>query len=282
MSSFPEKFLRFQVLSDLHAEFMTQDDLTYAYVKPDAVLLAGDIAEPKIIPKYVNSVWGEKGDIFAVAGNHEYYHNKVNMDEVDAGLKENWRQNVFFLQNEVKIVKYRKIHAKIIGATLWTDYALYGDDYAGKVVSSRFMADHYHIREPNGLLVTADELQKRHFASRKFLEEELSKPFNGPVIVLTHHCPSQKSIDERFANFPGNAAFASNLDYLFEKKITLWVHGHTHASKCYLLNETLVVCNPRGYRRANGGYENLEFDPDMVIVVFKDDDEWKARKEKRA
>jgi hypothetical protein len=46
----------------------------------------------------------------------------------------------------------------------------------------------------------------------------------------------------------------------------LWVHGHMHDSFDYVLGETRVVSNPRGYAR-NGVNENARFDPNMVVEI---------------
>ena len=42
----------------------------------------------------------------------------------------------------------------------------------------------------------------------------------------------------------------------------VWVHGHVHHSVGYVLGETQVLCNPRGYAD-----ENPAFDPALVIEV---------------
>ncbi len=275
------RIVEIQVLSDLHADCLVPSDLDYGKVKSDLVLIPGDISNPEFVPDYVKAVWGEKVPVCVVAGNHEYYHNKKGMNAVDATLKKSETEKFHFLQNSVKILQLRNIKVRVIGATLWTDYNLYNDEYAGKVVSSRVMSDHFYIMDEEGKRIGVDDLQKKHYETRDFLENELGKKFLGPTVIMTHHCPSEKSIDKRFANMPSNAAFASNLEYLFDKNITLWVHGHTHVNHCYLLKNTLVVCNPRGYAMDNGAYENKEFDPKLTIAIFKDETGWKARKVKK-
>ena len=46
----------------------------------------------------------------------------------------------------------------------------------------------------------------------------------------------------------------------------LWIHGHTHDSFDYRLNETRVVCNPRGYA-TEGVNENPWFDLNLVVDI---------------
>jgi hypothetical protein len=45
-----------------------------------------------------------------------------------------------------------------------------------------------------------------------------------------------------------SAAYASHLDAIIETyDINLWGHGHAHKSCGYRVENTRVVCNPRGY-----------------------------------
>ena len=101
-----------------------------------------------------------------------------------------------------------------------------------------------------------------HRRSRKWLETELPRPFDGPTVVVTHHAPHPRSIAERFKASPVNGAFVSDLTSLLENGPTLWVHGHTHDSFDYRVGRTRVVCNPKGYET-----ENPRFDPSLVVEV---------------
>jgi hypothetical protein len=51
-----------------------------------------------------------------------------------------------------------------------------------------------------------------------------------------------------------NGGYSSSLDFFIEShpQIKLWTHGHTHETFDYVVGETRVVCNPRGYI----GYED--------------------------
>jgi predicted phosphodiesterase len=54
-----------------------------------------------------------------------------------------------------------------------------------------------------------------------------------------------------------NPAYASNLDeFVVESGAALWVHGHSHQAKQYLIGETLVVSNPRGYPEEDTGFND--------------------------
>ena len=104
-----------------------------------------------------------------------------------------------------------------------------------------------------------------HEASRAFLEETLAEPFDGPSVVVTHHAPHPKSINERYALDPLNVAFASDLsEVILEGRPQLWLHGHTHTSSDYRIGATRIVANPHGY-----GRENPAFDPSLVVEVLR-------------
>ena len=46
-----------------------------------------------------------------------------------------------------------------------------------------------------------------------------------------------------------NGGYSSDMDEFMAERpqIKLWTHGHTHHQFDYVVGETRVVCNPRGY-----------------------------------
>jgi hypothetical protein len=62
-----------------------------------------------------------------------------------------------------------------------------------------------------------------------------------------------------------NGAYHSDLSEIMldNTHIKLWTHGHTHHCFDYVIGETRVVCNPRGY----DGYEDTGWDPMKVIEI---------------
>lgn len=86
-------------------------------------------------------------------------------------------------------------------------------------------------------------------------------------MVVTHHAPSARSVEPKYAGSPLNAAFVSNLDALVERSgADLWIHGHTHYPVDYAIGATRVFSNPRGYAR-DGMPENARFDPYCVVEI---------------
>lgn len=64
-----------------------------------------------------------------------------------------------------------------------------------------------------------------------------------------------------------NGAYASKLEefILDRPQIKLWTHGHTHNEWDYMIGDTRIFCNPRGYK----GHEirSQEFVLKFVDVV---------------
>jgi hypothetical protein len=84
-------------------------------------------------------------------------------------------------------------------------------------------------------------------------------------VVVGHHAPSMQSCADRFrGDRIMNGGFYTELgDFMvYRPQIKLWVHGHTHDPYDYVIGETRVVCNPRGYI----GYEAQAVDYELMYV----------------
>lgn len=111
----------------------------------------------------------------------------------------------------------------------------------------------------------AADTARLHRASVSFLRDELSRPFDGPTVVITHHAPSPRSITPALRKDPLNPAFVSDLDAMIRTyQPPLWIHGHIHNSFDYRIGQTRIVCNPRGYFPEQ---LNPAFDPCFVAEV---------------
>ena len=65
-----------------------------------------------------------------------------------------------------------------------------------------------------------------------------------------------------------NGAYSSDLSefILDHPQIKLWTHGHTHHPFDYVIGETRIVCNPRGYE-SDGYCENSGWDITKIVEV---------------
>jgi Icc-related predicted phosphoesterase len=104
-----------------------------------------------------------------------------------------------------------------------------------------------------------------HEHSVAWLTEQIARPRDERIVVVTHHAPSIGSIPKRFAKDPVSASFSSDLDYLIKASgAPLWVHGHTHDSFDYRIGKTRIIANPRGYY---GLEVNPQFNPGLVVEI---------------
>ncbi len=284
--------MKVRVLSDLHLEGNLPDVIPHA--QADLVVLAGDIHnhaeglrwaaetfDPGVRPGGVPVIY--------VPGNHEYYDGEFGA--LEAAMRDAARalDNVHYLNNDAYVDPAGRF--RVLGTTLWTDFALFGGDDASIAhatdEASKVMLDFkglIQVTWPHDAAVHAGAAESQRGAERDFtpadslalhrrarawLEAQLAAPFAGTTIVVTHHAPHPRSLAERYARDPVSAGFVNDLAGLVRAPVALWAHGHTHTSFDYETEDgTRVVCNPRGYiRRRTGERENTAFAWDKVVTL---------------
>ena len=232
----------------------------------DVVVLAGDIhSHTHAIPWAAETF---STPVIYLPGNHEFYNSHLHGMSVQLRKCAQEYPNIHLLDNDSVEIE----GVRFIGATLWTDFMLFGSSMAtiGKCLhdAKLYISDFSTIRfGSTGWFLPADSV-KLFRVSAMYLRETLAEPFDGPTVVVSHHLPSMRSVAERYKSDHLSAAFASNLDDLVEMA-DLWIHGHTHDSFDYQLGKCRVVCNPRGYpaNRIRDTYENAMFDPAKIIEI---------------
>lgn len=262
--------MKLRVLSDIHLEHNLPDVVPAC--PADLVILAGDIANGRDGIDWAARVFD--APVLYVPGNHEYYES--TFDKVDQQMAEGAAEagNVTLLNGAVATFEGADgQRLRVIGATWWTDYALYGESRIDEAMEacSRVMVDHRLIATAGDdgqsrAFLPSDALA-RHRAATAWLEDTLAQPFDGKTVVVTHHGPDLGSLDARYAHDIVSAGFVSRRPDLVAQA-DLWVHGHTHTSFDYCLDAARVVCNPRGYiSRRTGTPENPAFDWNKVVEL---------------
>ena len=244
------------VLSDLHAERAPFTPDPEALRAADVVVLAGDINYGESTPFWARKQFGDK-PIVLVIGNHEFYDRhweRCLMDMRDAAK----HTGVHFLENDAITID----GVDFLGATLWTDFELYGSKSESITDASRYVADYRQIAGCDPW-----KTMERHRSSRAWLAKQLASEPGRPRVVVTHHYPSPLSTDPQYAEDPASAAFGSDLPPEFFKGVSLWIHGHTHTSFDYETHGCRVVCNPRGYRLKDSSFENAHFNPALLVEI---------------
>jgi hypothetical protein len=257
-------------MSDLHLEFDSNFEVPEMEDDKESVLvLAGDICTLRRnnwISDWLVPLFKRFRAVVYVPGNHEYYGSvfpKAWHETMDP-LGEEF-DNFYPLDIATAIVD----GVKFIGATLWTNFF---NDAAEKTLAAHMMNDYRAIKfvDSRGYHKLRPGVTESHnYAAKHFLADEIHEPFDGPTVVVTHHGPSRKSIDPKFADSPLNGAYVNDLDNLLEAGGELWwIHGHVHHSVSYQVGEGRVLTNPRGYiTQLVAEAENPAFDPCKYIEV---------------
>lgn len=268
--------MRIQVVSDLHLEF---SNITIPNNDSDVLILSGDILVADKLFKEGSEVGSRFraflqrcSDAFPhviwVAGNHEFYGSGDFFGHVDR-MRE-WCQtyytNVYFLERETKVID----DVLFVGATLWSDMnkgdpltIMHCGDLMNDYRAIRNDRDGYRKLKPH-------DTMQRHEETKQYFEIVIDQaPADQKVVVVGHHTPSWQSCAEQFrGEYLMNGAFHNSMeDFILDRpKIRLWTHGHTHWAFDYMLGETRIVCNPRGYETYKGG-EVTNWDINKVIEI---------------
>lgn len=263
--------MKLHIISDLHLDFSRLPYEQYEFEKDSILVIAGDLAEDKNrIADFFDAACTNVREAIYVMGNHEYYYKELSAF-VPISIKKQLLDRTYGLADNVRVCDagtYEIDDVVFICATLWTDF------YDGNEFSLRkakqYMSDYQTIRNGPKLLQPIDiyHLHKLHL---EYIQSKLKEHQDKKCVVVTHHGPSFKSMDERYDGRDGNEFFYSDLDYLFydHDNIACWIHGHTHASMNYTINNTRIVCNPRGYSRYKDpmNCENYGFNPRLKVEI---------------
>ena len=259
--------MRLLVLSDLHLELWGERAPRFEVCasKPDIVILAGDIHSRARAPAWAAESFPGLPVIY-IAGNHEYYGEAIEKAGDEIVHECDLHEHIHYLDCDEHILG----GIRFLGATLWTDFSLFGPDCKPRVMSlsQGQMNDYQRIKvaAKGYKKLQPQDTAQLHSKHKAWLGSKLDQPFAGHTVVVTHMAPSMRSITPEHAEDPVSGAFASNLDDLVSKA-DVWIHGHTHASFDYQIKQCRVVANPMGYRMRNGRPENDDFDPNFVIQL---------------
>jgi predicted phosphodiesterase len=226
--------------------------------------------------------------VIYVMGNHEYYHNDFATALSDMRRKLAHLPNLYILEREVKTIDDVTFIGGTLWTdmnnqdplTLYHMQTMMNDfrviENSNRVVNFRARVP---VLQPDGMSDadwavhpnngrTREEFKTRtsKFSAEDAVEEHkkmlqyiqvvtamLGKNPNKYVVV-GHHSPSKQSTHEMYAHDTVmNGGYSSDLDEFIENhpEIKLWTHGHTHHPFDYMIGQTRIICNPRGYH----GYE---------------------------
>jgi len=255
--------MKLWIMSDIHLELSRGWDLPDLAERPDfdVLVVAGDL-----VPGMERGVdWlaeriTDKPVIY-VAGNHEFYSQDIDrtVEKARAAAK---GTNVHVLQNDVVEI----VGVMFIGATLWTDFDVFGNAPIAMNAALMGMNDYKRIRKDNyGYRLRPIDTAARHVKSRAFIVSELQNSHPRKRVVVTHHGPLHRTMKRGHESDILSAAYVSDMTGIIERhQPDLWVYGHTHESIDLTVGRTRIVSNAKGY-----GFlpENMSFDATFTIEI---------------
>ena len=276
--------MKINLVSDMHINFQDIE-----LPGGDVLVMAGDIVEAGHLRKADNASQNvfiadryrrffkeempKYRHVVYIAGNHEHYNNSY--DDTHDRIRRELPDNVHFLEGEA--VKIDDVW--FFGGTFWTDMnkgdpitihtlkngmmdfkcikfghgvrmdTMYGDSYWTNSFTPAYAKSIFHE--------TVEKL-------KKFAEEHVDEK----IVVVSHHAPTELSIDPFYKDeYHMNGGYHSRLsDFILDHpNIKVWCHGHMHNFTDYMIGDTRVIANPRGYK----GYEAIAetFDPNFNFEV---------------
>jgi Icc-related predicted phosphoesterase len=274
-------------VNDLHLDFDVSKGLM-PWAPPGkevdhltALVIAGDIWHARKFLNYANQSWLAKRAqryryVVFVLGNHDYWGGALNNepDKVRKEIEAQGLKNVIFLERDEVIVE----GVKFVGGTLWTDMnkqdpmtrhlgpTVMGPDF-NKIKKERFYAGADSKATGEYARVHADDFLKVHLDTRAFIFQKAKKTEGiRKLVVVTHMAPCFKSIDPYFVDdYIANGYYVTELGNRIAKTdIDFWFHGHMHFPVDYMIGNTRIINNPRGYK---GMYEVDDFRDDFLIEL---------------
>lgn len=260
--------MKIQVLSDLHMEFLETrgrnvlEGLEFSS-SAEVLVVAGDVHKGTDGIDYLNKVYDGRPLIY-VPGNHEFFGSDYDAlyDQFYHSNKDPSRGVVTLVGGQYVDLVIEQQLVRVVGATLWTDFDLEGDDnrLALARMAEAFLPDFQFISRGKFSAQRSREICLQEISA---IEEAINQCSHSCAVV-THYLPHPDSISVDFRNDPLNASYASRLPASLFAKASLWVHGHAHHNVDYRVKNCRIVSNPRGYPTWNG-FQNAAFNPQWMV-----------------
>lgn len=259
------------LLSDLHLE-MSVWDLPAERPDLDVLVVCGDLitrAERGV--RWLRDRLPDS-DIVYVLGNHERYGTDFAVT-LDKAREEAAGSRIRVLENEA--VEIGGI--EFLGCTLWTDFALFGEDTVGAAmaVAQSRMNDYNAIRTNRyGRKLRAIDTLEAHRDSVSFLRKHCEQHPERRRVIVTHHAVDPVEVPTPLGHELLGAAYVSGdgLDLVAELHPDCWLSGHIHRSVDRVVEgKTRLISNAKGYgpfsSTTPAAWQNRAFDPRFTFEL---------------
>jgi Icc-related predicted phosphoesterase len=233
----------------------------------------------KTVLEFFSRVAFQFPHVVYVMGNHEHYDFDIAKTEQTLKCQLGIWPNIHLLEKET----WEHQGITFVGGTLWTnmnkedDLTMYhvgrsmndfqciinsnrklsrkvplykknDDGSYFKYTNGTMIVESYKFKEENSTWSTEDAVadHKKMLDYINIVTQDKAKSY----VAVTHHAPTPLSIAEYYQHDTlMNGGFHSDLsEFIMDRpQIKLWTHGHMHNVSDYMMGDTRVVCNPRGY-----------------------------------
>ena len=279
--------MKIALASDIHLEFgdinlKNEENAEVLILSGDIctakVFKKGGYAR-KTVLEFFSRVAFQFPHVVYVMGNHEHYDFDIAKTEETLKCQLSIWPNIHLLEKET----WTHNDVTFVGGTLWTD--MNKEDSLTMWHVGRGMNDFQCIKNSNRMLsrkvplyakddkgdYIKDERGSMIIESYKFKEEIatwctedavadhkkmldyvniVTQDKTKSYVAVTHHAPTPLSIADWYKeDTMMNGGYHSDLsEFIVDRpQIKLWTHGHMHNVSDYMMGDTRVVCNPRGY-----------------------------------
>ncbi|MBI3172003.1 MAG: metallophosphoesterase [Hydrocarboniphaga effusa] len=248
--------MKIRIYSDLHLEFGRYAPQFKERRDEELVVLAGDIDVGLDGVRWAVETFPHVPVVY-VLGNHEYYRRDFStlVSECKSLAQ---GTNVHVLERDT----FDVMGIRVLGTTLWTDFEALGADSADLATrwAQQSLADFLLIRD-EGRRLSPPRTVELFVQSACWLDQQIAAA-DRPVLVVTHHAPTLKTVAPYFAGKISTTAFHSNADHLIRAPVRMWVHGHSHYNADAPINGVRVTSNQWGYPEA----EAIGFRPHGIFT----------------
>lgn len=258
---------QFIFYSDLHLEFGDYQVPVHKNEHDLGIILAGDIHTKTNAVPFLEELSRRFKYVIYVLGNHEHYGESVlrTQDKIKERVDNLQLHNVYVLDNECVVLD----GVAFVGSTLWTSidngnpiamFTLQNNMHDFKYIKYGLPGRTYRKFRPTDAVI-----QHRYSVQYVFNTIKDFVSSGVKVVVITHHAPSHKSLPGGQLGSEWDPGYYSPLDdEILCGGPDIWIHGHIHESKDYMIGNTRVLSNPRGYV---GDEINPEFEDSWLIDV---------------
>jgi predicted phosphodiesterase len=249
---------------------------------------------------FFEEVCREFPHVVYVVGNHEHYHGDYKFTVTELKKKLGRLENLHILDREVfRLGEYTFVGStlwtdmnnsdpltlfqmkdymndfriiKNSNRQVYQNVPLYKTDSEGKPVLEKNAHGYDNYvqigmkKKESPAKFSPEDAVEENKACFEYIKHVVSEATAGEkVIVVGHHTPSHQSCHPRYKHDTiMNGGYHNNYDeYIMDHpQIVLWTHGHTHERYDYMIGDTRIVCNPRGYI----GYEEISTTFELKVV----------------